>query len=871
MRRDWSGLTHNAWKLAIPLCLVIAMLTVFGIPQRLNLWIYDTLVTGERLAPADQLELIAIDEKSLRDLGRWPWPRRYHAELVNRLTEAGAKTIVFDLLLSEKSQDDQQLANAMRRHGNVILPVHMFPSSADKTLTEQLPVPELTRAASALGHVHAELGSDGVARGLYLYSGLGEAHWPAISLAAAQASDLSTITQPFANTADTSPYVNVRSRFAYIPFAGRSGSIPTSSYIDVIRSGESLARFRNKVVFIGATAPGFGDVLPTPLSGLSSPMSGVEFHANAFSAIAQGKTIATVPDYQSLILTLALIVVISLTLPRLKPGQTLWVCLMTSALLLLGTLPLFRFASLWLPVAQAFLVPVIAYPLWSTRRLSLLNRFLNRQLDTLGRDPGLGLREPRKQQPQRILAELRDLLQAEGWWLSQNGIVIERHNLTDLDKPPELASGNWSHVDGQSWIRIHRGDREFVMGLSLPQTLSREASRRYLQRLPLEKTDASTLLNRGDASENIGARIERVRGAIELITDMREFISHGFERMPDGIIVTDSLASIQLVNAHIESWFGEPRPSLIGMSLTRLLNAYDPRGDSAPWQETIADTLTLSQTRTLDLHVRGRDLLIHLAPFSMSDTDQHGIIANISNISDLREQQRQHREAIDFISHDVRSPLVSQLALIEQLKRSPEEVGTDQLEQLARLAKRSYRLAEEFVQLARAEQLTETRFYDCEFLSVVENARDSVSEQAASKGIELALHGSDDLWLRGNAELLERAVINLLTNAVQYSSANSTVLIQAFQAGHQACLTVADEGSGIADDELPELFTRYQRQKSSELSGNWGTGLGLSFVKVVVDKHQGEIEVASVEGEGSVFTVRLPLTSPLAGAGPDSD
>jgi signal transduction histidine kinase len=250
----------------------------------------------------------------------------------------------------------------------------------------------------------------------------------------------------------------------------------------------------------------------------------------------------------------------------------------------------------------------------------------------------------------------------------------------------------------------------------------------------------------------------------------------------------------------------------------------------------------------------------------MPDADQHGIIANISNISDLRQQQRQHREAIDFISHDVRSPLVSQLALIEQLKRSPEEVGTEQLEQLARLAKRSYRLAEEFVQLARAEQLTETRFYDCEFLAVVENARDSVSEQAASKGIELALHGSDDLWLRGNAELLERAVINLLTNAVQYSFAESTVLIQVFQAGHQACLTVTDEGSGIAQDELPDLFTRYTRQKSNELSGNWGTGLGLSFVKVVVDKHKGEIDVSSVEGEGSVFTLRLPVANPLAGS-----
>ncbi|MFC4976731.1 hypothetical protein ACFPTY_20070 [Halomonas beimenensis] len=72
----------------------------------------------------------------------------------------------------------------------------------------------------------------------------------------------------------------------------------------------------------------------------------------------------------------------------------------------------------------------------------------------------------------------------------------------------------------------------------------------------------------------------------------------------------------------------------------------------------------------------------------------------------------------------MRSPLVSQLALIEQLKRDPSNIEPAQLEQLGKLARRSYNLAEEFVQLARAEQLTETRCYECEFLAIAENARD---------------------------------------------------------------------------------------------------------------------------------------------------
>ncbi|MEO9701380.1 sensor histidine kinase, partial [Marinobacter alexandrii] len=359
------------------------------------------------------------------------------------------------------------------------------------------------------------------------------------------------------------------------------------------------------------------------------------------------------------------------------------------------------------------------------------------------------------------------------------------------------------------------------------------------------------------------ARIQRVRIATERLNHMQQFIRHSFERMPDGIIVTDELGVIRFANRHIEEWFQEPMPSLGGLPLVRLLEGHDPR-ETPPWHETVSETLTLQQSRTVDLHIHNKDFLIHFAPFALPDSDQHGIIANISDISELREQQRQHREAIDFISHDVRSPLVSQLALIEQLKRDPSHIDRQQLDQLGRLARRSYHLAEEFVQLARAEQLTETRFYECEILAIVENARDSVSEQAAEKGIHFHLQGTEDLWLRGNAELLERAVINLLTNAVQYSPAGSAIDIQVFRAGHLACLTIGDEGSGIDAEELPHLFDRYRRQKRSELAGVHGTGLGLSFVKTVVEKHRGQIAVASEPGEGSTFTLRLPIADPLA-------
>lgn len=854
MIRNWFPIKTTPWTLGLPLLTFLLLFQTTTAPERLDFWLYDTLITANPAEPVDDVVIVAIDELSVDRLGRWPWPRSTHAQLIEKLQEAGAGTIVFDILFPEPSPDDQKMASAMRKHGNVVLPLHLSPPSRHYLISEQLPTPELASAAVALGHAHVELDEDGLARGLYLFNGLGDQLWPSLALAA------SDTPSPSPETSGVPPYTNVRQHYRAVPMAGGAGTIPSYSYTKVLDEPSVREAFNGKIVFVGATAPGFGDILPTPFSGLNQPMSGVEFHANSYSALLKNELITPVSEPIAIGLAVLIIILLSFTLPRMRPARTILLCLTSLGLLVLLHTLLLIGARLWLPISYAIMVPLLALPVSSALRLAMTNSFLNRQLDELARGPTMTLEEPALRHPPQLLSHFQALLQPEGWLLAEDEEVITCSGLTATDIPALDEPGQWHHVDSQSWISLIRNGVTYKIGLKLHNDLGRDAVQRYLRRLPLSSTQSP--LRKPGPRENISARIERVRVATERMSQMQKFIRRSFERMPDGIIVTDELGVIRFANGHIEEWFREPMPSLIGLPLARLLEGHDPR-DNPPWHETVSETLTLSQSRTVDLRIRNMDFLIHFAPFALPDSDQSGIIANISDISELREQQRQHREAIDFISHDVRSPLVSQLALIEQLKRNQGHIEPEQLDQLGRLAKRSYHLAEEFVQLARAEQLTETRFYECEFLAIVENARDSVSEQAAEKGIQLLLQGTEDLWLKGNAELLERAVINLLTNAVQYSPSGSIVNIQVFQAGHQACLTVSDEGEGIAPEEIPYLFDRYQRQKSTELSGNHGTGLGLSFVNVVVEKHRGEITIYSRPGEGSAFTLKLPVTHPL--------
>lgn len=581
-----------------------------------------------------------------------------------------------------------------------------------------------------------------------------------------------------------------------------------------------------------------------------------------YSDLTRGHPANPPPGWLEPLASTMILVLLSMFLSRSTPALALLVCGLTAILLIAAYLAALTLFHIRLPLANALLLPLFAFPLATGIRFAENIRFLNRQLDKLVRTPGVSLPSPAHRHPRQLLEQLQALVPLSGWLLTDDTGVICSHRLTpdDFGTQP-LPDNRWVDQDNRSVIRIRRGQKTYLLGLQLPDDLTREAIQHYLHRLDLDGQESEPRDKR--YRETTSAKIERLRSAIERMEQMHEFLRLSTERMPDGIIVTDELGVIRCANRHIEEWFQEPMPSLIGLPLARLLQGHDPR-ETPPWRETVSDTLILRQSRTVDLNVRGKNFLIRFAPFKLPGTDQHGVIANISDITELREQQRQHREAIDFISHDVRSPLVSQLALIEHMKRNPDQVHPGQLEQLARLAHRSYHLAEEFVQLARAEQLTKTRFYDCELLAIAENARDSVSEQALEKNIRLTLSGTEDLWLRGNAELLERAVINLLTNAVQYSPEGSTVSIQVYRAGHLACLSVTDEGPGIAAEELPYLFDRYQRQRRSELSGSRGAGLGLSFVKTVTEKHRGEISVISVPEEGSSFTMKIPVADPQA-------
>jgi signal transduction histidine kinase len=116
----------------------------------------------------------------------------------------------------------------------------------------------------------------------------------------------------------------------------------------------------------------------------------------------------------------------------------------------------------------------------------------------------------------------------------------------------------------------------------------------------------------------------------------------------------------------------------------------------------------------------------------------------------------------------------------------------------------------------------------------------------------------DSFPLIGDRELMEYAVYNLLTNAIKYSAPQTVVIIGADAQGHILRLSVTDQGIGMDDKEIRNIFKKFYRTKKAETSGEVGTGIGLSIVDQIVTHHGGRIEVTSTPGKGSCFTIVLP-------------
>ena len=346
--------------------------------ERLDLVLYDALLPLQNNSMSEQVVVVAIDDASIQALGRWPWSRRQHALLLDRLTSMGARAVGIDILFSEQQNDDPWadllFAQALKRNGKTVLPVAPIQLTPLDPISEILPIPELAAAAKTLGHVDMELDIDGLCRRFFLYGGLGDAHWPAFSLAVVQAGGELRELEVNSSLLTNNRAGWLRQQRMMIPYAKLSERPKLLSYADVLAGRVPQSDVYDKYVLVGATAAGLGDVISTPGSRSHERMPGVELNAHIISGLLQGIGLHELAENYRIALTIMLIILSSVVVLILPLRLGFMAMLIAVFAILAVSITLLVGWRLWFSPVAALLMTTLSWPLWNIWQLGVESR-----------------------------------------------------------------------------------------------------------------------------------------------------------------------------------------------------------------------------------------------------------------------------------------------------------------------------------------------------------------------------------------------------------------------------------------------------------------------------------------------------------------
>jgi signal transduction histidine kinase len=348
--------------------------------------------------------------------------------------------------------------------------------------------------------------------------------------------------------------------------------------------------------------------------------------------------------------------------------------------------------------------------------------------------------------------------------------------------------------------------------------------------------------------------------SVERQNDTLAVARRGLAGMRDGVILLGAWGHVLFANNAARALFGIDREAPTQqLEILRLLEAVVPAG-GRDWTTLLRALYLEDRAETVEARFAAHagsgnsELLVGL---SRHDA---GAVLTFVDITRLRQAERAHRETLGFLSHDLRSPIVSLLALAGGLRdRHPDPDVQETLGRIQRYAQRSLENAEQFLQMARIENEPDMQMYELDLLGAAENAAAQLLDQAEAQGsrIVVSTRSTEGIWVLANGEFIERAIANLIGNALKYGPAGDTIEVGVHEDDEIATCEVHDNGPGIPDQDLAQLFTPYFQGREHRGRRD-GVGLGLRFVHVVSERHRGRVEVHSSPGEGTTFRLCLP-------------
>lgn len=368
----------------------------------------------------------------------------------------------------------------------------------------------------------------------------------------------------------------------------------------------------------------------------------------------------------------------------------------------------------------------------------------------------------------------------------------------------------------------------------------------------------------GELAQTMNQLSVKVQEAQTNIESERQRLDSVLKHMTDGVIATDRLGRVILINERGLRLLGLTEQEVLGYQITDFLQM-----ERREFQKSLID-----KEKELLVNVQQGDGLTVLKAEVSTIRREHGFSTGVVCVlTDITEQQKTEQERRDFVanvSHELRTPLTSIRSYTDTLSEGawkdetivPQFLSVIKFEtermvrmindllDLSKMDGQRYRLNMEYIDLKMMMDRILTRF-EVVLQTSGQSKRYTIKREFTER----------PLYVEVDPDRMIQVIENIMNNAIKYSPDGGVVTIRLEENPSNVTISITDEGLGIPQKDLPYLFDRFYRVDKARSREQGGTGLGLAISKELVELHNGTISVTSVEGQGSTFAINIPYST----------
>ncbi|MDR3624116.1 MAG: ATP-binding protein [Chlamydiales bacterium] len=356
----------------------------------------------------------------------------------------------------------------------------------------------------------------------------------------------------------------------------------------------------------------------------------------------------------------------------------------------------------------------------------------------------------------------------------------------------------------------------------------------------------------GQLAITLNSLSEKIQGHINTLTLERNNKEIILESLGEGVIAVDNDLNVMYSNRVAFDLFECAKEDLT----KKYLNEPQYQALKGLLKKCQVEQKLLNSMLTLKgIKVR------HLEVLAVPMYKQKGAVLVLQDKSSHYKVLEAGKDFIANASHELKTPITIIRGFAETLydhPSLPRELVLDIVGKIVRNCKRMETLVKNLLTLADIENLPRSRLQECNLLELVENCKQMVLAVYATADIYIQVEDTAQLHLIADPDLLELAIMNLLTNAAKYSTPPAKIEVFITSNHDNISLSIKDHGIGIPQEDLEHIFDRFYTVNKAHSRKLGGSGLGLSITKTIIEKHKGKISVESTLAKGSLFTVLLP-------------